>query len=366
MVYLELMAKHPLDLGDRKLSKEELTDALRLSIIAELDAINLYLQLARATDDENARKVFQDIAREEKTHVGEFLALLKSIDAEQVEELKSGAEEVEELTGIRTGNSDPDPEAKEQAPEIFSADEWRSFLEAFRKSADNTRILRRYLPIFKVGRGVDAVVVERVRAKGGEITLESRNIIPLEELSIEFKVDQRSIDYSKRYGDPSSFPTALHAAAKLGFMEDEYLLKQILGCREATPMSISSWDQGGAAVSEVSKAVGTLAGKGAPRPYVLLVGPERYSKLVSVHERTGIMELTRLEKLVDKVVMMPQLPGDKAIMISSSPAALDIALGADTIVDYIGPEQNQHTFRAWETIALRIKNPEAVIIMAQE
>lgn len=93
-----MMSKHPLDLPlGRRLSKEEVAEALRLSIIAELDAINLYLQLARAVNDEKVKKVFEDVAREEKTHVGEFLALLKSLDLEQVEELEHGSREVEEL-----------------------------------------------------------------------------------------------------------------------------------------------------------------------------------------------------------------------------------------------------------------------------
>jgi len=39
-----------------------------------------------------------DIAKEEKTHVGEFLEMLLKLDEEQVKELKNGKEEVEELT----------------------------------------------------------------------------------------------------------------------------------------------------------------------------------------------------------------------------------------------------------------------------
>lgn len=42
-------------------------------MIAELDAVNLYEQLAAMTDDKNIKKVLFDIAKEEKTHVGEFL-----------------------------------------------------------------------------------------------------------------------------------------------------------------------------------------------------------------------------------------------------------------------------------------------------
>jgi len=92
------MSKNPLDVPkDRKFTTEELTEALRLSIIAELDAVNLYLQFAGACGDERVRRVFEDIAREEKTHVGEFLALLKSLDAEQASQLEAGEREVEEL-----------------------------------------------------------------------------------------------------------------------------------------------------------------------------------------------------------------------------------------------------------------------------
>jgi len=83
-----------------KLSKEKLDmELLRVGMIAELDAVNLYEQLAAATDNDDLKKVFLDIAKEEKTHFGEFQALLLKLDKEQVEELEKGKEEIEELTG---------------------------------------------------------------------------------------------------------------------------------------------------------------------------------------------------------------------------------------------------------------------------
>jgi rubrerythrin len=80
--------------------KKKLLDReiLRVAIIAELDAINLYEQLAAATENENIRKILLDVAKEEKTHVGEFQALLLREDTEQIEELEKGKEEVEEIT----------------------------------------------------------------------------------------------------------------------------------------------------------------------------------------------------------------------------------------------------------------------------
>ena len=87
----------PIDFS--KVSKKDaVKEALRLGIIAELDAISLYEQLAMTLDDEGMKKVFMDVAKEEKTHVGEFQALLLERDKEQVEELRNGKNEVEELT----------------------------------------------------------------------------------------------------------------------------------------------------------------------------------------------------------------------------------------------------------------------------
>ena len=73
-------------------------EILRLGIIAELDAINLYEQLATKTKNNNVKKVLLDIAKEEKTHVGEFQSLLLKLDKEYFKELKQGEKEVKELT----------------------------------------------------------------------------------------------------------------------------------------------------------------------------------------------------------------------------------------------------------------------------
>ena len=72
---------------------------LRVAIIAELDAINLYEQLAALTDNADIKKVFLDIAKEEKTHVGEFQTMLLRMDAEQVQEMEAAKKEIKELTG---------------------------------------------------------------------------------------------------------------------------------------------------------------------------------------------------------------------------------------------------------------------------
>jgi len=83
-----------------KLGKEDIDkELLRAAIIAELDAINLYEQMAGLAKNKHLRTILLDVAKEEKTHIGEFQTLLLRVDHEQVEELEHGRQEVEEHTG---------------------------------------------------------------------------------------------------------------------------------------------------------------------------------------------------------------------------------------------------------------------------
>jgi rubrerythrin len=83
--------------NDRKITKSELIRAIRYSIAAEYEAIQLYEQLAESTDNVLARKVLLDIAREEVTHAGEFLKLLKELAPNEQALYDEGQEEVEEM-----------------------------------------------------------------------------------------------------------------------------------------------------------------------------------------------------------------------------------------------------------------------------
>ncbi|MBU2561434.1 MAG: demethoxyubiquinone hydroxylase family protein [Nanoarchaeota archaeon] len=93
-----MMSNIPLDLS--KVKKEDVDrEILRVGMIAELDAVNLYEQMAAMANDKNIKKMLLDIAKEEKTHVGEFQALLLNRDKEQVNELEAGKNEVKKEVG---------------------------------------------------------------------------------------------------------------------------------------------------------------------------------------------------------------------------------------------------------------------------
>jgi rubrerythrin len=93
-----MLSQLPVELA--KVKKEDLDrEILRAGMIAELDAINFYEQMAALTQSPDLKAILIDIAKEEKTHMGEFQTLLLRKDREQREELKEGEKEVEELLG---------------------------------------------------------------------------------------------------------------------------------------------------------------------------------------------------------------------------------------------------------------------------
>jgi rubrerythrin len=93
-----MLSKIPIKLEDIQASDID-KEILRMGIIAEYDAINLYEQMAALAQNTDIKKVLLDVANEEKEHVGEFQTLLLKLDKQQVKEMEEGRKEVEELIG---------------------------------------------------------------------------------------------------------------------------------------------------------------------------------------------------------------------------------------------------------------------------
>jgi len=106
-----MLSKIPIDIS--KVKPEYINkEILRAAIIAELDAINLYEQMAALTDNKEVKEVLLDIAKEEKTHVGEFQTLLLREDEQQVQEMEKGKLEVDQVQEMEKGKLEVDEMTK--------------------------------------------------------------------------------------------------------------------------------------------------------------------------------------------------------------------------------------------------------------
>jgi len=101
------------------LTLEELVRAIRFTVAAEYEAVQLYTQLAEATDNELAKRVLMEIADEEIVHAGELLRLLKELYPREDLLYAQGAQEVEEQITLMA--SAPPTEQVQEPAEIAPA-----------------------------------------------------------------------------------------------------------------------------------------------------------------------------------------------------------------------------------------------------
>lgn len=82
---------------DKPLDKRETARAIRQAIAAEHDAAHLYEAIADSCDNADVKELLQDIADEEKVHVGELEQLLSILDIHDQKLLEEGREEAKEV-----------------------------------------------------------------------------------------------------------------------------------------------------------------------------------------------------------------------------------------------------------------------------
>lgn len=82
---------------EQKMKDIELVRAVKFAIVSEFEAIQIYQEIAEATNNVGAKRVLLDIAKEEKVHVGELRELLKALAPVDEEDYEEGAKEAQEL-----------------------------------------------------------------------------------------------------------------------------------------------------------------------------------------------------------------------------------------------------------------------------
>ena len=80
---------------DKKISTRELARSVRVAIAAEHEAVHLYESIVDATNHDRAKELLQDIANEEKVHLGELQELLEELQKDERKFLDEGREEAE-------------------------------------------------------------------------------------------------------------------------------------------------------------------------------------------------------------------------------------------------------------------------------
>lgn len=196
-----------------------------------------------------------------------------------------------------------------------------------------------------------------------------RDMATLPILYKDFKVMWRDVEADRHLGLPLDVSTASVAASFVAVQEDNLIFngsKELghVGLMAAVgrqTVTLSDWEQPGAALADVVKAVGALSQAGHYGPYSLVVSPVLFGKMVRVLPNTGMLELDQVKALVTGGVHYTNvLNGSKAVLLATGSHNISLAVGQDMVTAYLGPANMNHVFRVLETVALLVRRPEAI------
>lgn len=254
---------------------------------------------------------------------------------------------------------------------------WEQIDSAVVRAARNVLTGRRFLHVFgPLGIGVgeipidDAEAVEEVE-KDGIITTVGRKYAEIPTIYADFTLLARDLERAEASGLPLDLSKATAAAEACSLKEDKLIYfgnaglgyEGLLTAPGVNKIGKKDWSTGENAFSDISAAIALLAENGLYGPYALVLSPDLYMQLQRLQPGTGLLEIERVSKLVDgRVFKSPVLGKGKAVLICSDPRNMDLAIGQDMATAYLEQKELNHSFRVLETVLLRIKRKQAVVV----
>jgi len=279
---------------------------------------------------------------------------------------------------------------RDDAP--LTAEEWARLDEAVVAAAKKVLVGRRVIPVHgPVGPGLQTLTVDRYQVspacvhqetseccEGGEcqdecdcdvVDVSQRTIVRVPLIHKDFALQWRDIATSRQFGLPLDFGQAAAASAMVARKEDEMIFAELLAAAQ-THVAAGDWDQPGGVFANLVAATSALVEAGVYGPYAAVVSPSVYAKM---HRPMGgggkgmgmgMLEIVQARELASGgVFQTPALKDTQALLIAQGPQNVDLVLGQDLATAYLGPEAMVHRFRVLESLALRIKRPEAIAVI---
>lgn len=260
----------------------------------------------------------------------------------------------------------------------LSAELWNSIDAAVINTARNQLSCRRFLKVFgPLGPGATTVAVDGTAKEevleGGIGRIVGRTQLELPMFYEDFTLFGRDMELAAQTGLPLDLSAATSAAKKAAHREDDLILNgnKALGVeglatvKGSVKMKKGDWKVGENAFSDIAAAVSELAKTGHLGRYALVVAPDLFLDLQRLQPNTGMLEIDRIKKLIgENVFMTSSLTAGKAVLVCAEPEYMDLAVGLDLSVGYLEFADFNHTFRIMETVALRVKDPAAIVVFA--
>jgi uncharacterized linocin/CFP29 family protein len=269
---------------------------------------------------------------------------------------------------------------RDDAP--LTAEEWAKLDEVVVGVAKKLLVGRRLISIYgPFGAGMQTVTVDRYQVNeaclhqgdGGEcngkecdcaaVDIVGRDILTLPMIHKDFVLHWQDIATSRQFHMPLDLGQVGAASAMVAMKEDQMIFGALLD--KAGAKVAAKPDKAGSDFASFVEAAAALAATGNIGPYAAVVSPATYAKLHRpMAAGMGILEIVQVRELASGgLYQTSALKDGQALLISQGAQNLDLALGQDLATAYLGPDKMDHLFRVFETLALRIKRPEAICLI---
>jgi len=264
--------------------------------------------------------------------------------------------------------------AREGSP--IPAELWEIIDDAVVSTARKILTGRRFINIYgPLGAGIQSINVDNLaeleESEGNISVIKGRTYQHIPLIIQDFSLLWRDLEMSGQMGLPVDLSPVFHAATQCALKEDELIFlgneefgyKGLLTEGGTVKLPISDWSEGENPYKDISAGLASFIVNGIAGRKALVVSPGLFVQLQRIQPGTGTTEYDRISRLLDgNIYSTPVLEGNKAVLVCSEPQNMDLVIGQDMITSYLETKNLNHYFRIMETILLRIKNKQAVIV----
>lgn len=258
-----------------------------------------------------------------------------------------------------------------------SGELWEQIDKAVVKAARSILTGRRFLHIFgPVGIGVGSINIddaESVAEEAGDgfIAMKGRKYAEIPAIYDDFTLLGRDIEIHEKSGYPVDLSKAMDSAQACALKEEKLIFfgneaagyEGLLTAAGTHKLKRKDWSTGENAFTDAATAIELLVSEAIYGTYALTVSPDLYMQMQRLQEGTGLLEIDRVNKLLDgHVYKSPVLGKGKAVLVCSEPKNMDLVIGQDISTAYLEQKDLNHSFRVLETALLRIKRRKAIVV----
>ncbi len=254
---------------------------------------------------------------------------------------------------------------------------WQQIDDTVVQSARRVLTARRFLHLFgPLGIETQSIQIDKVgaveeQASYGTILTKGRRYVQIPTLYQDFTLLAKDLETSEKRGFAPDLSAAVVAAQYAAFAEDKLIFlgdkaagyEGLITAMGANKIKKGDWATGENAFSDIAAGLETLVQKGVYGSYALTLSPDLYTALQRLQPATGLLETDRIAKLVDgHLYKTPVLGKGKAVLVGAEAGNMDLAVGQDMATAYLEQKDLNHCFRILETVLLRVKRGEAIVV----